>query len=117
MLYPTELHALLLFNFFKEILINLNLANLVVECIKKIFLNKLKIKNFRNHKSFGIDLKEKRTIVLGCNGIGKSNLLESIELRIQPIQVNLTCQYRCSQEQLLFALLNQFQNFYGSENF
>ena len=49
------------------------------ECIEKIFLNKLKIKNFRNHKSFEIDLKEQRAIVLGCNGVGKSNLLESVE--------------------------------------
>jgi DNA replication and repair protein RecF len=53
------------------------------ECIKKIFLNKLKIKNFRNHKSFEIDLKEQRTIVLGSNGIGKSNLLESVEFLSQ----------------------------------
>ena len=50
-----------------------------MECIKKIFLNKLKINNFRNHKSFEIDLKEQRAIVLGSNGIGKSNLLESVE--------------------------------------
>ena len=83
MLYPTELHALLFFNFFKENLNILNLANLINECIKKIFLNKLKIKNFRNHKSFGIDLEEQRAIVLGCNGIGKSNLLESIEFLSQ----------------------------------
>jgi len=53
------------------------------ECIKKIFLNKLKIQNFRNHKSFEIDLREQRAIVLGCNGIGKSNLLESIEFLSQ----------------------------------
>ena len=50
---------------------------------KKIFLNKLKIKNFRNHKSFEIDLKEQRAIVLGSNGIGKSNLLESVEFLSQ----------------------------------
>ena len=50
---------------------------------KKIFLNTLKIKNFRNHKSFEIDLKEQRAIVLGCNGIGKSNLLESVEFLSQ----------------------------------
>ncbi|MDC2995013.1 DNA replication/repair protein RecF [Prochlorococcus sp. AH-736-F09] len=48
-----------------------------------MFLNKLKIKNFRNHKSFEIDLKEQRAIVLGCNGIGKSNLLESVEFLSQ----------------------------------
>ena len=83
MLYPTELHALEFFNFFKENLNILKLANLINKCIKKIFLNKLKIKNFRNHKSFEIDLKEQRAIVLGCNGIGKSNLLESIEFLSQ----------------------------------
>ena len=83
MLYPTELHALKFFNFVKEILNNINLANLTKECIKTIFLNTIKIKNFRNHKSFDIDLKEKRTIVLGCNGIGKSNLLESVEFLSQ----------------------------------
>ena len=53
------------------------------ECIKQIFLNNLKIKNFRNHKSFEIHLKEQRSIVLGCNGIGKSNLLESVEFLSQ----------------------------------
>ena len=83
MLYPTELHALNFFNFFKENLNILNLANLINDCISKIFLNKLKIKNFRNYKSFEIDLEEQRTIVLGCNGIGKSNLLESIEFLSQ----------------------------------
>ncbi len=83
MLYPTELHALKFFNFFREILNISNLANLINECTKKIFLNQLKIKNFRNHKSFEIDLKEQRAIVLGCNGIGKSNLLESVEFLSQ----------------------------------
>ncbi len=83
MLYPTELHALYFFNFFKENLNILNLANLINECIKKIFLNKLKIKNFRNHKSFETDLTEQRAIVLGSNGIGKSNLLESVEFLSQ----------------------------------
>ena len=71
------------FNIFKENLNILNLANLINECIKKIFLTRLKIQNFRNHKSFEIDLKEQRAIVLGCNGIGKSNLLESVEFLSQ----------------------------------
>ena len=50
---------------------------------KNNFLNFLKIKNFRNHKSFEIELREQRTIILGCNGIGKSNLLESVEFLSQ----------------------------------
>ena len=73
----------LFFNFFKVNPNILNLANLIKECTKKIFLNKLKINNFRNHKSFEIDLNEQRAIVLGCNGIGKSNLLESVEFLSQ----------------------------------
>ena len=48
-----------------------------------LFRSKLKISNFRNHKSFEIDLKEQRAIVLGCNGVGKSNLLESVEFLSQ----------------------------------
>ena len=50
---------------------------------KNNFLNSLKIYNFRNHKSFEIDLKDQRAIVLGSNGVGKSNLLESIEFLSQ----------------------------------
>ena len=50
---------------------------------RKIFLNNLNIKNFRNHKSFEIDFTEQRAIVLGSNGIGKSNLLESVEFLSQ----------------------------------
>ena len=37
-----------------------------------------------------------------------------IDLKIQPIPVNLTCQCHYNPEQLIFALLGQFQNFYGS---
>ncbi len=72
------------FSIFKKENLNItNLANLINECIKKIFLNKLKIQNFRNHKSFELNLNEQRAIVLGCNGIGKSNLLESVEFLSQ----------------------------------
>ena len=56
---------------------------MIKECIKTIFLNFLKINNFRNYKSFEIDFKEQRTIILGSNGIGKSNLLESVEFMSQ----------------------------------
>ena len=55
------------FNFsisLKENLNILNLANLTNECIKKIFLNKLKISNFRNHKSL-----EESGFILDPNGI------------------------------------------------
>jgi DNA replication and repair protein RecF len=42
-------------------------------------LKKIKLQNFRNHKSLEIDLK-RTTILIGANGIGKSNILEAISL-------------------------------------
>ena len=84
MLYPTELHAQKFSILYKD---NLNLdiiATLDNETLlEKIFLNKLKIKNFRNHKSFDLDLSERKLLILGCNGLGKSNLLESVEFLSQ----------------------------------
>lgn len=40
-------------------------------------LKKIKLDNFRNHKKFEIDL-EKITVIVGPNGIGKTNILESL---------------------------------------
>lgn len=42
-------------------------------------LKKLKLTNFRNHKSLEIELK-KTTVILGPNGVGKSNILEAVSL-------------------------------------
>lgn len=42
-------------------------------------LKKIKLQNFRNHKSLEIELK-RTTILIGSNGIGKSNILEAISL-------------------------------------
>jgi len=42
-------------------------------------LKKLKLTNFRNHKSLEIELK-KTNVILGPNGVGKSNILEAVSL-------------------------------------
>lgn len=42
-------------------------------------LKKLKLENFRNHKSLEIELSE-TTAIIGPNGIGKSNILEAISI-------------------------------------
>lgn len=44
-----------------------------------MYISKVVIKNFRNFKSFEIELKA-FTIIIGENNIGKSNLLEAISL-------------------------------------
>ena len=46
----------------------------------KIRLNSLELKWFRNYKRFQLELTENRLLVIGSNGIGKSNLLEAVEL-------------------------------------
>ena len=45
----------------------------------KMYISKIKIKNFRNLKDFEIELKPFTTII-GENNVGKSNLLEAISL-------------------------------------
>ncbi len=47
---------------------------------RNIQLHQLELNNFRNYRRFQLQLTENRLIVIGPNGIGKSNLLESVEL-------------------------------------
>ena len=45
-----------------------------------MIIKKLNIKNFRNYDSFNISFNQKINIIYGENGVGKTNLLESIYL-------------------------------------
>ena len=47
---------------------------------RNIQLHQLELNNFRNYRRFQFELTENRLIVIGRNGVGKSNLLESVEL-------------------------------------
>ena len=44
------------------------------------FFEKIKLENFRNFKELSINFNNKCNIILGPNGSGKTNLLESISL-------------------------------------
>ena len=43
-------------------------------------IQKLQLKNFRNHVNLNIDFNTKTTLIVGNNGIGKTNILEAIHL-------------------------------------
>ena len=45
-----------------------------------IRLHKLHLQGFRNHTVLQLELNQPRLLVIGPNGIGKSNLLEAVEL-------------------------------------
>jgi len=45
-----------------------------------LFINKLKIQNFKQYKKFSIDFSEKINIIIGQNAIGKTTLLQAITL-------------------------------------
>ena len=47
---------------------------------RNIQLHQIELNHFRNYRRFQLELTENRLIVIGQNGVGKSNLLESIEL-------------------------------------
>lgn len=43
-------------------------------------INKLILKNFRNHLDKSIEFKDNINLILGANGVGKTNILEAIHL-------------------------------------
>ena len=47
---------------------------------KNFYIKKLSLKNFRNHKSLNLNLKNSSILIYGENGSGKTNILEAISL-------------------------------------
>ena len=45
-----------------------------------IRLHRLELQGFRNYGQLQLELTEKRSLIIGPNGIGKSNLLEAVEI-------------------------------------
>ena len=71
MLYPTELHA--------QAWCPVR-SSLAAARPRPIRLHRLELLQFRNIASLELDLQAPRLLVIGANGVGKSNLLESVEL-------------------------------------
>ena len=46
---------------------------------KNFYIKKLSLKNFRNHKSLNLNLKNSSILIYGENGSGKTNILEAID--------------------------------------
>ena len=47
---------------------------------KSFYIKKISLKNFRNHKSLNLNLKNSSILIYGGNGSGKTNILEAISL-------------------------------------
>ena len=47
---------------------------------KKSYIKKVILKNFRNHRSLSLNLKNSSVLIYGGNGCGKTNILEAISL-------------------------------------
>lgn len=65
-------------------------------------INKLTIKNFRNHKYFEVDMLENYVYITGSNGSGKTSILESIYL------VSNTKSHRTNNDRELIKEKEQF---------
>lgn len=59
---------------------------------RPIRLQTLQLQGFRNHSQLSLELTQPRLLVIGPNGIGKSNLLEAVEL------LGSLRSHRCSQD-------------------
>ena len=51
-----------------------------IEDLKSFYIQKLTLKNFRNHKNLNLNLKNSSILIYGGNGCGKTNVLEAISL-------------------------------------
>ena len=47
---------------------------------KNFYIKKVSLKNFRNHRSLNLNLKNSSVLIYGGNGSGKTNILEAISL-------------------------------------
>lgn len=72
-----------------------------------MIIKKLNIKNFRNYDSFNISFNQKINIIYGENGVGKTNLLESIYL------LALTKSHRSFLDNSLIKKNKDFSNIKG----
>ncbi|WP_320673857.1 DNA replication/repair protein RecF [Prochlorococcus sp. MIT 1341] len=60
---------------------------------RPIRLHRLELEGFRNYIQLELDVIEKRLLIIGSNGVGKSNLLEAVEL------LGSLRSHRCSRDQ------------------
>lgn len=67
------------------------------------YITKVKIKNYRNFKNVEFDLKSK-AVIIGENGVGKSNLLKALQLILDP---SLSEDDRCLEETDFFDCLEK----------
>ena len=51
--------------------------------VKDCFISKLNLTNYRNYKFYGNEFPNGAIVILGNNGIGKTNILEAISM-MQP---------------------------------
>ena len=54
-----------------------------IKDLKSFYIKKISLKNFRNHKSLNLNLKNFSILIYGGNGSGKTNILEAISLLSQ----------------------------------
>ncbi len=51
-----------------------------IKDLKSFYIEKLTLRNFRNHKNLNLNLKNSSILIYGGNGCGKTNVLEAISL-------------------------------------
>ena len=65
-------------------------------------ITNLKLKNFRNHENINLEFSEYKNIIIGNNGIGKTNIVESI------YYLALTKSFRTNNDSVLIKDDNDF---------
>ena len=60
-----------------------------------MILKKLKLTNFRAHKNFEVDFDEEMNVIIGKNDIGKSTILEALEIFFNSDKIEIEIEDLC----------------------
>ena len=64
-------------------ILSLKKSSINIESQKSFYIEKLSLKNFRNHENLNLNLENTSILIYGGNGCGKTNILEAISLLSQ----------------------------------
>ncbi len=83
--------------------------------MKKVYLKQINLKNYRNFSKLSLDLNDNVNIIIGPNGSGKTNILESISLLspgkgLKSSHFNDICQDSTNHWETDFAIQSKLGN-------
>lgn len=71
----------------------------------KMYLKKLYVENFRGYKKFEVDFNRDMSVIIGCNDIGKSTLLDALNIFFNDVMPDVSdCNIFAEEKQIIIGV-------------